>query len=174
MSRGLTVVPRDVVRSLWASGGGPRRRAWVVRPQRTFTVNMNQTSLLRDVVGFIVGGLSAAVAAGVSLVSVFPLQPDEPGRPNYGPAALAMLAIVTFICGGFIGRRTFSADFWSDLLLPVIISYLVMGFLCLSAGLDFREASAMIGFASVGIVVSIALLLFLSRRFPPKPQTYEG
>ena len=133
----------------------------------------SQTSLLRDVVGFVIGGLVAAVAAGVALVTVFPIPPDEPDRPNYGPVALAAVVIASFFCGGFIGRRAFSADFWSDLLPSVATSYAVMLFLCLTASLDLREAASMIGFATAGIVVSTTLLIFLGRRFPPKIESYE-
>jgi len=117
------------------------------------------------VVGFIIGGLVAAVVAGVTLVTVFPIPPDESGRPNYGPVALTAVVIASFFSGGFIGRRAFSADFWSDLLPSVATSYGVMLFLCPTASLDFRETAFMIGFASAGIVISATFLIFLGRRF---------
>lgn len=115
----------------------------------------------------------AAVVAGVTLATVFPIPPDEPGRPNYGPVALVAVVIASFFCGGFIGRRAFSADFWSDLLPSVATSYGVMLFLCLTGSLDVRETASMLGFASAGIVVSTTLLIFLGRRFPPKLESYK-
>jgi hypothetical protein len=131
-------------------------------------VNTNHSSLLRDVVGFVAGGLAAAVAAALVFLAFFPL--PEPKPTDHAREALAVLVLVV---GGFIGRRAFSADFWSDLWPSVITSYVVIGFLCLISSLDFSEAAPMIGFASAGIVTSAVLLLLLGRRFPPKTQTYE-
>lgn len=136
-------------------------------------MNTKHTSLLRDFFGFGFGGGVAAIIAGVSLVTVYPIPPDLPGRPNYGPEALTMAAIIAFFCGGFIGRRAFSADFWSNVLPSVITSLAVMGFLWLISGADFGEAVPMIGFISIGIIVSTAVLFFLARRFPPKADTHE-
>ena len=137
-------------------------------------MNTKHTSLVRDLAGFGFGGFVAAVIAGVSLVMVYPIPPDVPDRPNYGPVALTMTAIIAFFCGGFIGRRAFSADFWSDMLPSVITSYAVMGFLWLISDADFGEAAPMIGFVSIGIVVSTAALLVLRRRFPAKTENYEA
>ena len=128
--------------------------------------------MLRDVVGFIIGALIAAVAAAFVFIAVFPL-PREPKPTDHAGEALAVLVLVVFFCGGFIGRRAFSADFWSDLFPSVIGSYIVIGFLCLLSGLDFKEAATMIGFASVGIISSAAGLLFLARWFPPKTPNNE-
>ena len=133
---------------------------------------MNQSSLLRDIVGFIVGGVTAAVASALILLAFFPLPPD-PKPTDHTGEALAVLVLVTFFCGGFIGRRGFSADFWSDLFPSVIGSYVVIGFLCLISSLDFREATTMIGFASVGIVTSVVVSLLLLRWFPPKIPNHE-
>ena len=144
----------------------------VVRHHSTRTVNTHQTSLLRDLVGFLAGGALAAVAAALTLLAFFPL--PEPKPTDHTREALAVLVLVTFFCGGFIGRRAFSADFWSDLLLSVITSYCVIGFLCLLSSLDFRESATMIGFASVGIVVSAVALFFLGHRFPPKIEAYDA
>jgi hypothetical protein len=128
----------------------------------------NRPSLLRDAVGFLIGGLVAAVAAGLVFLAVFPLPPPKP--TDHTREALAVLTLVVFFCGGFIGRRGFSAAYWPDLLPSAIGSYVVIGFLCLISSLDFREAALMIGFASVGIVTSSAVLLLLRRRFPPKTE----
>ena len=134
-------------------------------------MNTSHSSLLRDVVGFVAGGLAGAVAAALIFLAFFPL--PEPKPTDHTREALAVLVLVVFFCAGFVGRRAFSADFWSDLLPSVITSYVVIGFLCLISSLDFSEAAPMIGFASAGIVTSAVLLLLLGRRFPPKTQTYE-
>ena len=135
-------------------------------------MNTNQTSLLRDLVGFIAGGLVAAVASALVFLTFFPL--PEPKPTDHTRQALAVLVLVVFFCGGFIGRRAFSADFWSDLLPSVITSYAIIGFLCLISSLDFRESATMIGFASVGIVTSAVVLLLLGRRFPSKTESYDA
>jgi hypothetical protein len=132
-----------------------------------------RSSLLRDAVGFGVGGLSAAVTAGASLMMICPIPPDQPGRPNYAPVALAVVVILSFLCGGFVGRRAFSADFWSELLPSVLTSYGVMFFLALISSLDLSEAAPIIGFVSVGLLASTILLLSLGRRFPQTPNTHE-
>jgi hypothetical protein len=134
-------------------------------------VNVNHP-LLRDVIGFFGGGIAAAVAAALIFQVFFPLPPN-PKPTDHTGEALAVLVLAVFSCGGFIGRRAFSADFWSDLLPSVVTSYVVMLFLCLTASLDFRETATMIGLASVGIVASTALLIFLGRRFSLKVENYE-
>ena len=134
-------------------------------------MNVNHP-LLRDVIGFFGGGIAAAVAAALIFQVFFPLPPD-PKPTDHPGEALAVLVLAVFFCGGFIGRRAFSADFWSDLLPSVITSYVVIGFLCLISNLDLSEAAPMIGFASVGIITSVVFLLLLGRRFPPKTETYE-
>jgi len=128
---------------------------------------MNHSSLLRDVLGFLVGGVLAAVASGVVLVLFYPL-PAVPDPHNHTGEALAMLVLVMFFCGGFIGRRGFSADFISDLWPSVITAFGVTLFLCVLAGLSFDELAKMLGFATVGIVTSAAMSLLLQRWFPPK------
>jgi drug/metabolite transporter (DMT)-like permease len=128
--------------------------------------------LLRDVIGFFGGGIVAAVAAALVFQVFFPL-PAEPKPTDHTGEALAILVLVVFFCGGFIGRRAFSADFWSDLLPSTITSYIVMVFLCLTASLDFRETATMLAFASAGIAVSTGLLILLGRRFPAKIESYE-
>lgn len=134
-------------------------------------MNVNRP-LLRDVIGFFGGAIAAAVAAALVFQVLFPF-PPEPNPTDHTGEALAVLVLAVFFCGGFIGRRAFSADFWSDLLPSVITSYVVMLFLCLTASLDLRETATMIGLASVGIFASTALLIFLGRRFPPKIESYE-
>ena len=130
-------------------------------------VNMNHSSLLRDVIGFLVGGLLAAVASGVVLVLFYPVT-AMPDPHNHTGEALALLVFVMFFCGGFIGRRGFSADFVSDLWPSILTSFAIVLFLCILPGLDFYEITKMVGFASVGIIASAAASLLLQRWFPPK------
>ncbi len=130
-------------------------------------MNMNQSSWLRDLVGFLVGGVSAAATSGVIVVSFYPL-PATPDPHNHTGEALTVLVLILFSCGGFIGRRGFSADFISDILPSVITAFGIVLFLCVLPGWSFDEIAKMMGFASVGILVSAVVPLLLQRRFPPK------
>ena len=127
--------------------------------------------LLRDIVGFLAGGLLAALLSCVVFLVFFQLPPPKP--TDHTREALAMLVLVTFFCGGFIGRRAFSADFVSQLLLSVGGSYAVMVLLCILASLDFMEIARMIGLASAGILPSAVALFLFGHRFPPKTESYE-
>lgn len=133
-------------------------------------MNVNRP-LLRDVVGFVAGGLIAALLSSVVFLVLFPLPPPKP--TDHTREALAILVLVNFFCGGFIGRRAFSCDFVSQLLLSVGGSYAVMVLLCVLASLDFSETARMIGLASVGILPSAAALFLLGQRFPPHTESYE-
>jgi len=126
-------------------------------------------TLARNMVGFLVGGIAAALAAALTFLAFFPLPEPEP--TDHTREALAVLVLVMFFCGGFVGRRAFNADFWSDLLPSVLGSYAVIGFLCLLSSLTWREAAPLIGFATAGIVTSAVILRLLNRRFPPKADT---
>ena len=136
-------------------------------------VNTNQPSLLRDVIGFVSGGLIAAIASALVLLAFFPL-PPEPDPRNHTGEALVLLCIAMFFCGGFIGRRGISAEYWSDLFPSVGGSFVASVVLCLVASLDLRETATMMGFAAVGIVSSAVALLLLGRRFPLKTESDEG
>jgi len=127
--------------------------------------------LIRDIVGFLAGGLVAALLACVVFLIFFPLSPPKP--TDHTREALAMLVLVNFFCGGFIGRRAFSADFLSQLMLSIGASYAVMVLLCILASLDFMEMVRMISLASAGILPSAAALFLFGHRFPPKPGAYE-
>jgi hypothetical protein len=133
-------------------------------------MSMNRP-LIRDIVGFLAGGLLAAILSCVVFLVLFPLPPSKP--TDHTREALALLALVNFFCGGFIGRRAFSADFLSQLLLSVGGSYAVMVLLCVLASLDLMEMVRMIGLASVGILPSAAALFLFGQRFPPKAESYE-
>jgi hypothetical protein len=118
---------------------------------------MRLSFFIRGLIGFIVGGLVALVLAGVTLATIYPMPPDQPNRPNYGPDAMSLLVIVTFFCGGFIGRCGFTTNFVSKLFRPIICAYLVILFLCFFSDASFVEAIKMIGFASVGILASAVI-----------------
>lgn len=127
--------------------------------------------LLRDVVGFLAGGLLAALLSAAVFLLVFPLPPPKP--TDHTREALAILVLVNFFCGAFIGRRAFSADFVSEVLLSIGGSYAVMVLLCVLASLDLSETARMMGVASAGILPSAAALFLLGQRFPRKTESYE-
>ena len=136
-------------------------------------MNTNQSSLARDTVGFLVGAILAAVAAGLVFVTFFPL-PKEQDPRNHTGEAFMMTVLVMFFCGGFIGRRGFSAEALSDFLPSVIGTYVAVVILPLFAGLSFRELLPFLGFASAGVAASVAGSLLLLRWFPPKSPNVEG
>src|SRR5689334_14661853 len=114
-------------------------------------MNSSQPSFLRDLIGFLVGATVAAATAGLVFVLSYPPLPKSNPSRHDRAAALAVLVIVMFFSGGFIGRRGFSADFLSDLLWPVVGSYIVLVFLCLLASFSLGESATMVGFATAGI-----------------------
>ncbi len=107
-----------------------------------------------------------ATAAGLVYVAFLGVPTGAHNGEDGTP--LAALILFIFFAGGFVGRRGFSADFLSDLYPSIIGSYVVAVFLCVIAGLSFGELSAMIGFATVGILMSVVTSLLLMRCFPPK------
>jgi hypothetical protein len=127
---------------------------------------MNQHSLLRDLVGFLVGGLIGATGAALVYMAILGVSRGAHNGEDRAP--LAALTLFMFFAGGSIGRRGFTADFRSDLYPSIIGSYVVAALLCLLAGLSFCEMFAMIGFATAGILVSAVTSLMLMRCFPPK------
>jgi hypothetical protein len=136
-------------------------------------VNTNQSSLARDAFGFLAGAILAAVAAGLIFVAFFPL-PKEHDPRNHTGEAFIMTVLVMFFCGGFIGRRGFSAEALSDLLPSVIGTYVVVVVLPLVAGLSFSELAPFLGFASAGVVASVVGSLLLLRWFPTESPNVEG
>lgn len=144
-----------------------------VRRHRTRTVDTNPPSLARDAAGFLLGGILAAVAAGLIFVMFIPL-PKEHNPQNHTGEVFIMTALVMFFCGGFIGRRGFSAEAFSDLLPSVIGTYVAVVLLSVVAGLDFSEFAPLVGFASAGVVASAVGSLLLSRWFRPKPPNHDA
>ena len=128
---------------------------------------MNRSSLARDAAGFLLGGVLAAVAAGLIFVAFFPL-PKEHNPRNHTGEAFIMTVLVMFFCGGLIGRRGFSAEAFSDLFPSITGTYITVVVLSLIAGLDFGELAPLVGFASAGVVASAVGSLLLMRWFPPK------
>src|SRR5262245_59188103 len=122
---------------------------------------MNRPSLLRDTIGFVVGGTIGSAAAGIVYIEFVGLPTGAHNGEDSAP--LAVLILFMFFAGGFVGRRGLTADFRSDFYPSIIGSYIVAVFLCLTAGLSFAELSAMIGFATVGILASVVISLLLMR-----------
>ena len=107
----------------------------------------------------------AAVAAGLVFVAFVPLGDIRDGR-NHVPEAFMLTVLVMFVCGGFIGRRGFSAEARSDFYPSIIGTYVAVLGLPLLAGLSVIEALPFVGFATAGVVaVAVASLAFL-RWFP--------
>ena len=136
-------------------------------------MNTNRPSLARDTAGFLLGGMLAAVAAGLVFVAFFPL-PKEHNPRNHTGEAFMMTVLVMFFCGGFIGRRGFSAEALTDLLPSVIGTFVAVVLLSLTAGLDFGELAPLVGFASAGVVASAVGSLLLMRWFPPKTPHHDA
>jgi hypothetical protein len=133
-------------------------------------MSSNQSSLLRDTIGFLVGAAVAAAAAGLVFVTFYPPPPESnPSYHDWG-AALVILIFVMFFCGGFTGQRGFSARFLSDLCWPVVGSYVVMAFLCVLASYSLAETAGMLALATVGILSSVVISLVLLWRFPLKEE----
>jgi hypothetical protein len=129
-------------------------------------MSSNQSPFVRDVIGFVVGALIAAAAGGLVFVAFYPPLPESNPSRHDRAGALAILVIILFFCGGFIGRRAFSAEFLSDLLWPVVGSYVVTGFLCVLASFTLGETAIMFAFATAGILSSAIVCLLLLWRFP--------
>ena len=137
------------------------------------SVNIRQPSFMRDALGFIAGGILGAASTGLIFVAFIPLGDIYDGR-NHAPTAFMLTVLVMVFCGGFIGRRGFSAEARSNFLPSIIGTYVaVVGFPLLS-GLSLVEALPFVGFASVGVVsVVIASLVFL-KWFPLESPHEEG
>lgn len=126
-------------------------------------------SIFRGFVGFFIGGLPAAIAAAIIFLAFFPMsQNSEPGDRAGG--ALIALVLVTFLCGGVIGRKGFSADTWSDLLPPFAGCYVLIGLLCFLSTLDSHEKMLLVAFASAGMLTSAVVSLTFLCCFPPSPR----
>jgi hypothetical protein len=129
-------------------------------------MNSSHSSFFRDLIGFLVGAAVAAAAAGLAFVAVYPPLPESNPSRHDRAGALALLVIVLFFCGGFIGRRAFSAEFLSDLCWPIVGSYVVLAFLCVLASFSLSETASMVAFATAGILSSAVVSLLLLRCFP--------
>ena len=114
------------------------------------------------------------MTAGIAFYLLVPMPPEtSPSRGDTG-AAGALLVLMMFFAGGFIGGRGFTADFISDVFRPVLCSYAIIGFLFLLPGWPFTVIAIMIGFVSVGIISSAVCSLLLLRWFPQKVDEGKG
>lgn len=121
---------------------------------------------MRNVIGFLIGMVLGSGAAALTFLCFYSL-PAEPDPRNHNGEAFAILVLVMAICGGFIGHRGFTADFFSDLLWPVGVVYGIIMFLCLLSSISFGEIAIMIGLASAGVLASAAGSILLRKWFPP-------
>jgi hypothetical protein len=128
---------------------------------------------MRDALGFIAGGVLAAASAGLIFVVFIPLGDIYDGR-NHVPEAFMLTVLVMFFCGGFIGRRGFSAEARSDFLPSIIGTYVAVLGLPLLAGLSLGEALPFVGFASVGVVSAVAASVIFLKWFPLESPHEEG
>ena len=128
-------------------------------------MNIRRPSFIRDALGFAAGGVVAATSAGLVFVAFIPLGDIYDGR-NHVPEAFMLTVLVMFFCGGFIGRRGFSAEAPSDFLPSIIGTYIAVIGLPLLAGLSFREALPFVGFASAGVATAMVASLVFLKKFP--------
>jgi hypothetical protein len=128
-------------------------------------VNIRQASFARDLIGFVTGGLFAAAAAGLVFVAFVPLGDIRDGR-NHVPEAFMLTVLVMVVCGGFIGRRGFSAETRSDFYPSIVGTYVAVLGLPLLAGLSFVESLPFVGFATAGVVAAVVASLAFLAWFP--------
>ena len=136
-------------------------------------MNIRRPSFIRDALGFVAGGILAAVSSGLVFLAFVPLGDIYDGR-NHVPEAFMLTVLVMFFCGGFIGRRGFSAEARSDFVPSIIGTYVAVVGLPLLAGLSLIEALPFVGFASVGVASAVIASLIFSKRFPLESPHEEG
>jgi hypothetical protein len=85
-----------------------------------------------------------------------------------------LTVLVMFFCGGFIGRRGFSAEAWSDFLPSIVGTYVAVLGLPLLAGLSLGEALPFVGFASAGVVSAVAASVMFLKWCPLESPHEEG
>lgn len=113
------------------------------------------------------GGILAALTAGLVFVVFFPLPTAHDPRSHLGEA-FVVTVLLMFLCGGWVGRSAIRARTRGDLLPPIIGTYIAVVAIGLGAGMDFRELGPPLGFATAGLIASAVGGLLLAGRFPPK------
>jgi hypothetical protein len=93
---------------------------------------------------------------------------------NHAPEAFILTTLLMFFCGGFIGRKGFSANSWSDIAPAIAGTCVAVVGLPLLAGLSLKESLPFVGFASVGVVTTVAAGLLFLRWFPLGSSEREG
>jgi hypothetical protein len=129
-------------------------------------MNSPRSPLVRDVVGLFLGGIASATVAALVMLAFVSL-PKDPRPYDHTREVLGLLLLVTFLCGGFVGRKAFNVDYWSEVLPTVIGCYVVMIFLGVVSSVDFLVSATLIGFATPGIVSSAVVMRVLCRWLPP-------
>ncbi len=124
---------------------------------------MQLASPIRDIVGFLLGGISGALSAGVVHEMLYPL-PEVASPRDHTLEGLVIVVLTTFLAGGWIGSVGISVDFLSDFLAPILVPSLIIGFLGFVAQLDVSEILHFLGFSLVGMAASVLVSLLLYHR----------
>ncbi len=128
---------------------------------------MQESSLGRDVFGFLLGGSVGAFAVGgVFWLLYTPLELNSP-RDHTG-AAVLLLMIATFLSGGWVTVVGINADFLSEFWLPMLVPLSAFAFLGFVAKWDGSELGVVLALAATGIGASAVFSLFLRYCIPPK------
>jgi hypothetical protein len=122
---------------------------------------------LRDLVGYLIGGLAGAFASRWIIVSIYPLPAVPTISLHHTGEALVFISSLAFFCGGFIGRRAFTPLSYVDILRPTLKSAAVGIVFCLMTGLSTKESVTSLLFFGAGLVASGLIALLFSRVFPP-------
>ena len=132
------------------------------------------SSFLRDLVGYAIGGLAGAIASGWIVISIYPL-PAIPDPRDHTGEALVFISSLAFLCGGFIGRRAFTPSSFADILRPTLKSGAVGIVLCWMIGLSAKESVTSLLLFGSGLVASGLFAFLFSRIFPSsrKPAAIE-
>jgi hypothetical protein len=88
--------------------------------------------------------------------------------------AFALLMLMMFFAGGFVGARGLTADFVSDILRPAFCWYAIIIFLCALPGWSLGEAAGTIGLATAGIFSTVVCTLLLTRYITFRPEQEDN
>jgi len=131
------------------------------------------TPWIRDLIGIVVGGGSASGAASGVFLSFHSLSADHDPH-GYNLAVLSGLVLATLISGGFIGRRGFNLECWTDVIPSFLGSLAIIGFVVLLIRLDFAVWAQLLGFVFVGNLSAVITSFRFRIWFPPKETNCGG
>jgi hypothetical protein len=131
-------------------------------------VSWKGSPLFRDFLGFLAGGVNAAMASALVFLAFHP--PDaQPKRHNHTYQILEMLVVGMLVCGGIIGRKGIKTGSFTDLLPSIFGVYIFLWFSCILGRLELGEIAAVFGWVTPGVLVSAVVSLLLSNWFPADP-----